>query len=101
MEENISERVAKLEADGKNIFHQLTEIKEDVRDIRRLTAAVEKIAVKTENTARKVDDISERLESVEKTPAEDLKYYRRTAAGCLITGVIGIILGAVFALILK
>ena len=93
--------VVKLEADNKNIFHQLTEIKEDVRDIRQLTAAVEKIAVKTDETAKKLDGISERIEAVERLPAEDMQYYRRMAVSCIITGVIGTVLGAVLALILN
>ena len=101
MEDNIAERVVKLEADNKNIFHQLTEIKEDVRDIRQLTAAVEKIAVKTDETAKKLDGISERIEAVERLPAEDMRYYRRMAVSCIITGVIGTVLGAVLALILN
>ncbi len=101
MDEKISERIVKLEADGKNIFHQLDEIKIEVRDIRRLCAAVEKIAVKTESTAQKVNDISERLENVEKAPAEEFKHYKRIIYGCIITGTIGIILGALLAMILK
>lgn len=101
MEQKNSERIAKLEADGKNIFHQLDEIKTEVRDIRKLTAAVEKIAVQTENTAKKVDNISERLECVEREPTNDFKYYKRLIIGTLSTGVIGIIVGALFALIIK
>ena len=42
MEEKIAERIATLEANNANIFHQLDEIKTDVKDIRRLTVAVEK-----------------------------------------------------------
>ncbi len=101
IEEKQAERLAKLEADGKNIFHQLDEIKNEVRDIRRLTSAVEKIAVKTDDTAQRVADISERLECVEQTPAEDFKYYKRSLLSSLATGIIGLILGAVFSLIIK
>ena len=56
-EENINERISTLEANERNIFHQLDEIKNDVRDIRRLTAAVEKVALQTENTSKKVYSI--------------------------------------------
>lgn len=100
-EENISGRISTLEANERNIFHQLDEIKNDVRDIRRLTAAVEKVAMQTENTAKKVDSIDKRLACVEQTPAEDIRYYKRVVLGCITTGIIGIILGAVAALILK
>ncbi len=98
---DITERVTRLEADDKNIFHQLDEIKTEVRDIRRLCTAVEKIAVQTKNTEQKVNDISDRLENVEKAPAEEFKHYKRVIYGCIITGTIGVILGALLAMILK
>ncbi len=101
MDDKHAERLAKLEADDKNIFHQLDEIKEEVRDIKKLTVAVEKIAIQTEHTAQKVAGISERLECVEQTPVEDFKYYKRSLLSSLATGIIGLILGAVFSLIIK
>jgi tetrahydromethanopterin S-methyltransferase subunit F len=101
MEEKIAERIATLEANNANIFHQLDDIKTDVKDIRRLTVAVEKIAVQTESTARKVDNIDIRLDNVEQRPAADFAHYKRVIIGSICTGVIGIIIGAVFALIIK
>ena len=70
---NLAQRVAALEADKKTIFRQLAEVKEDIKDIRRLTAAVERIAVKTEIIGEKVDGIDRRLGSVESAPAEDYR----------------------------
>jgi len=72
----VHERLAKLEADEKNIFHQLTEIKEEVKDIRRLTLAVEKIAVKTESIDSKVDEMGTRISAVEREPTDDFKHYK-------------------------
>ena len=100
-DDSINGRISTLEANDRNIFHQLDEIKSDVRDIRRLTAAVEKVALQTENTANKVNSIDKRLAFVEQTPCEDMKYYNRIIIGCIITGIIGTVLGAVAALILR
>ena len=100
-DDSINGRISTLEANDRNIFHQLDEIKSDVRDIRRLTAAVEKVALQTENTANKVNSIDKRLAFVEQTPCEDMKYYKRAIIGCIATGIIGIILGAVATIILK
>ena len=50
VDQNLNERVSYLEAQDKNIFHQLDEIKTDVRDIKRLTVAVERIALQTKST---------------------------------------------------
>ncbi len=99
--EDIHERVAALEANESNIFHQLTEIKDEVRDIRRLTTAVEKIAVQTKNTADKVDDLCAWKDRATAEPADDARYYRRTVVGCVLTTVIGAVMGAVLALVLK
>lgn len=99
--DNTAERLAALEANEHTIFHQLNEIKDEVKDIRRLTIAVEKIAVQTETTAKKVDSIDTRLDSVENRPSADYSHYKRVIIGAVITGVIGIIVGAVMALIIK
>lgn len=95
------ERIAKLEADEKNIFHQLTEIKQEVKDIRRLTLAVEKIAVKTESIDGKVDEMGARISAVEKAPADDFKHYKRLVAGAVISAVLSSVVVALLALIIN
>lgn len=98
---DLNERVASLEAQDKNIFHQLDEIKEEVRDIRRLTVAVEKVAEQTRLTAEQVSGINDRLDTLEHAPVEQAEYYKRTIWSCIITGVISILIGAFFTLIIK
>lgn len=101
MDEKTAERIATLEANDRTLFHQLDEVKHEVKEIHRLTAAVEAVATQTKSTAEKVDAINERLEGVEKSPTEDFKYYKRTIIGAVFTGVVGIIIGAVLTLIIK
>lgn len=101
MDDHILERLATCESNDKNIFHQLDEIKEDVRDIKRLTVAVERIALQTKSTNEQVVGINERLDNLEQAPAEEAKYYKRVIISCIITGVISLILGAVLSLIIK
>ena len=101
MEGDFSERLAILEAEDKNIFHQHDEIKSEVKDIRRLTAAVEKMAEQMKNTSCKVDAIDRRLNCVEKAPAEDFKHYKQIIINCIITGILGAVIGAVLAMIIK
>lgn len=98
--ENLAQRVAALEADKKTIFRQLTEIKEDIKDIRRLTAAVERIAVKTEMIGEKVDGIDRRLGSVESAPADDYRHFKRLVIGGFITTIIAAVLSAVISKII-
>ncbi|MBQ8338220.1 MAG: hypothetical protein IJY33_03665 [Oscillospiraceae bacterium] len=96
----LHERVAKLEADEKNIFHQLTEIKDEVKDIRRLTNAVEKIAVKTESIDSKVDEMGLRISAVERDPSDSFKHYKRLIAGAVISAAVSSIIVAILALIM-
>lgn len=95
------ERIAILEANDRNIFHQLDETKQDIRVLRELTRAVQKIADKTDNTAALLGSVDKRLAKIEKTPTDNFNYYKRTVASAVITGIIGIVLGAFFALILR
>ena len=97
MENTIKEHelLAKHEANIEEIFHQLGEVKAEVRDIRKLTSAVEKLATLTE----KMDKVDSRLVSIEERPGEEYRYYRRMIIGCLITGVIGAALGALSSLL--
>ncbi|MEE1279462.1 MAG: hypothetical protein UHH95_01355 [Oscillospiraceae bacterium] len=97
----IHERLARLEADEKNIFHQLSEIKDEVKDIRRLTAAVEKIAVKTESIDSKVDDMGSRISAVENEPAQSYNHYKKLVAGSTLTAIVSAICAAILALIMK
>lgn len=94
MELSELERLTVCEANDKNIFYQLTELKKEMKDTRQLTVAVKELAVSTKATAEKVDGISARLDTVEHAPAEDMKYYRRVLFSSVLTGVIGALLGA-------
>ncbi len=95
------ERIAILEANDRNIFHQLDETKHDIRVLCELTQAVQKIADKTDNTASLLEKVDKRLAKIERAPSADFAHYKRTAVGAVISGIIGIVLGAFFALILK
>ncbi len=95
------ERIAALEANEKNIFHQLSETRQDIRVLQELTKAVQKIADRTDNTAALLEKVDKRLAKIERKPSLELDHYKHTITGALITGVSGILLGAIFALIIK
>jgi hypothetical protein len=101
MDESINGRIATLEANDSNIFHQLTEIKAEMKNLNRLTVAVEKIALQTQSITQKVDGIDARLGSVESAPSREYKHYKRVAIDYIVTAVLGIAFGAVSAFIFK
>ena len=95
------ERLTALEINDKNIFHQLDEIKAEQKEQGRLVVAVEKLANKTDTIAEKVDKIDGKLESIEAEPRQKYNRVKDIALTAIITGVVGTLIGAVLAVILK
>ncbi len=93
------ERIAVLETNDRNIFHQLDEMKEEIKVLRELATALQQLADKTENNTALLQKVDKRLENIESKPAADLNHYKRVAVAALITGVIGAVLGAVLAIL--
>jgi len=85
----IEEKVAAMEAHESDIDRQISEIKGELKDLRGLTAAIERLAVSVKSMSEKVDKIDGRLASVESEPADEYRHYKRLAIGGIITGVIG------------
>ena len=52
MEDHVAERLAALEANDKNIFHQLDEVKREMKDTRQLTIAVKELAISSQKGIR-------------------------------------------------
>lgn len=95
------ERLANLEANEKNIFHQLDEIKDEQKDQRRLIVAVEQLAAKTDGIAEKVDRIDQRISSVEAEPGRKFNKYKETIITAIITLIVGAIVGGLIAMLIK
>ena len=93
------ERLAVLEANDRNIFHQIDEMKGEIKIMRELIAAVQHLADKTESNTALLQKVDKRLENIESAPLADLEHYKRVAVAAIITGVVSALLGAVLALI--
>lgn len=93
--------IATLQANDKNMFAQILEVKEEVKVLNRLVVSVERIAAQTDQTAKKVDNIDTRLEKIESEPEDQLIHIKNAVISAIVTGVVGALLGAVLALVLK
>lgn len=98
---SIDERISALEANNKTLFHKVDELKEDIRDIRRLTIAVEKIASKVDNIDSKVNGIDERLQTVEHIPSDNWTKFKQAIISSIVSVIVGGLLGALIALVIK
>lgn len=101
---NEHEIVLKLNDHG----HEISNLKQRVRDcedqqktINELVCSVNRLAINMENMLEVQKTQGHRLSKLELLPGEDLSYYKRQIIGCVLTGIVGALIGATLALILK
>ncbi len=93
-----------LEAHKKEIGslkHRMAGCEETLKDNQKLLRAVDKMTYSMEQMLKEQQAQGQRLSKLEQAPAEEYHYYRRLAFGCAITTVLGLILGALFTLLLR
>ncbi len=81
--------------------HRLDRQETEIKDLRNLTLAVQRVGDKLEDVSDKVDSIDNRTQKLENEPAENFQYYKRLITGCTITTVLGAIIGALLTLAFK
>lgn len=108
IEQEVIERIAKLEANDETIFHQINELKKEAKTLNSLATSVEVIATKMNNVDEKIDniacgqkDIVKRIETVEREPSEELKHYKRKLIDVFLSVIGGGILGSIGTLFIK
>ena len=101
MMSTIEERLTLCEANDKNIFHQLDEIKQEQKEQGRLVVAVEKLANKTDTIAEKVDKIDGKLETIEAEPGRQYNRVKDIVITAIITAIVGAIVGSILTMIIK
>lgn len=93
------ERLAVLEADKRNIFHQLDEMKEEIKVLRELATAVQQLADKTESNTELLKKVDNRLEGIERQPAADMRHYKRIVITAIISSLVSALATAGVALL--
>ena len=83
----------RLEAEDKRLHNRLTVVEGDLRDVKALTASVEKLAVNMENMMKMQERQGKRLEALE---GRDGEMWRKVV-GYVITAVISVTVGFVFS----
>lgn len=97
---NNDERIAVLEANDRNIFHQIDEMKEEIKVLRELATALQQLADRTENNTALLRAVDSRLANIEQRPVADMQQIRKTAITAIVSGAIGAIMSAVAGLLL-
>lgn len=84
----------------KSLKHRMIEQEEKDRTLIDLTTSVKTLAINMDYMAKEQTKQGERLERLEREPAESHKYFKRTIWTNIITTVVGAVIGAVLALII-
>ena len=83
----------RLEAEDGRLNKRLSIVEEDLKNIKALTASVEKLAVNMENMMKIQEKQGKRLETLENRDGE----MWRKVVGYVLTAVISVVVGFVFS----
>ena len=97
--EEIAVKFEDHEHEIKSLKYRVTKCEEQTNTLNKLVNSVDVLAVNMKHMADEQKRQCEHIEKLEKEPVEDYKHYKRLVIGCVITTVIGAILGAVIVAI--
>lgn len=98
--EDIAVRLENHEQEIKSLKHRMKEQEEKDKTLSELAISVKTLAVNMEYMAKEQKRQGEHLEKLEHEPTEEYKHYKRLVVGCVITTVIGAVLGVILATVL-
>lgn len=89
MEEKYVQMIIENNQSCKSAHHRLDKIEGDIGEIRELTIAVKEIAMETKATREDVNDMNNRLKTVEEKPARNWENLIKTIMTCIATAIAG------------
>ena len=97
--EDIAVKFENHEQEIKSLKHRMNDCEDSQALLNKLINSVDKLAINMDYMNKELQVQGKRLEKLESAPAEEYQHYKRLIIGCIITGVVGAILGAVFAIL--
>lgn len=97
----MEERVTKLETITEVNSKEIDKLNAKVDNITDLTIAVKEIATEVKIMREEVTKLTNRVDNIEKEPAEDYKEIKRNVLKQVITFVVGAILSGIAVFLLK
>lgn len=95
--EDIAVRLENHEQEIKSLKHRMDEQEGKDKTLTELTVSVKTLATNMEYMAKEQQKQGERLERLEHEPADNYKHYKRLVIGCVLTTILGALLGAILA----
>lgn len=100
-EEEIAVALARCENDVKSLKRRVTNCENESEATHALALSVNQLAVNMEHMLREQKEQGQRLTVLEKAPIEGYRSLKNTVIHCLVSTVLGALLGAVMALVLR
>lgn len=94
---DIAVRLENHEQEIKSLKHRMDEQEGKDKTLTELTISVKTLATNMEYMAKEQQKQGERLERLEHEPADNYKHYKRLVIGCVLTTIMGALLGAILA----
>jgi len=85
----------------KSLKHRVKDVEDKQSEIGALTASVNELAINMRYMVEEQKKQGQRLNKLESEPIDNARYYKRLAVGCIITTIIGAVLGAILTLLIK
>ena len=98
--EEIAVKFEDHEHEIKSLKHRMNKCEEEQSTLNKLANSVDVLAVNMKHMADEQKRQCEHIEKLEKEPAEEYKHYKRLVFGCVITTILGAVVGAALAVIL-
>ena len=98
--EEIAVKFEDHEHEIKSLKHRMEKCEEQQATLNKLVNSVDVLAVNMSHMAEEQKKQGEHIEKLEKEPAEDFKHYKRLLIGCVITTIVGAVVGALLTTIL-
>lgn len=98
--EEIAVNFENHEQEIKSLKHRMDNCENKQTEMSKLVNSVDRLAINMEYMAKEQQKQGEHIAKLEQAPAEDYKHYKRLIIGCVATGIVGTILGAILNSIL-
>lgn len=83
-----------------SLKHRVLDVEKKQEEFVKLSRNVERLATNMELMLKEQQKQREELNELRNAPAEEYKYYKHIVWGCIITGIVGAIIGAVLATVI-
>lgn len=98
--EEIAVRLAEHKKEIGSLKHRVDNCEEQYELLHKMATSIDTMAVNMSYMAKEQKKQGEQIEKLEQAPVEEFKHYKRTIIGCVITAIVGTVVGALISLII-